>query len=67
MRLRAPDLDLVPSAEEALRSAFRRLRIGAVFGSIYRVNGRTYHTAVVINSRGELVERCAKLMLAGEK
>ena len=36
-------------------------------GSIYRVNGRTYDTAVVFDSRGELVERYGKVMLAGEK
>lgn len=65
--LKAPDLELVPAAEETIRAACARLRIGAVFGSIYRVNGRTYNTAVIVNSGGRLVERYAKLMLAGEK
>jgi omega-amidase len=66
-RIRAPDIELVPAAEEAIRLACRRLRIGAVIGSIYRINGRTYNTAVVFDSHGNLVERYAKLMLAGEK
>lgn len=65
--LKAPDLELVPAAEEAIRAACGRLRIGAVFGSIHRIRDKTYNTAVVINSRGELVERYGKLMLAGEK
>jgi predicted amidohydrolase len=36
-------------------------------GSIHKVNGKTYNTAVVFDSRGRLVERYGKLMLAGEK
>ena len=66
-RIKAPDVELVPAAEETIRAACRRLRIAAVVGSIYRINGRTYNTAVVFDSRGNLVERYAKLMLAGEK
>jgi predicted amidohydrolase len=57
----------VAAAEEQIRQSCRRLRIAAVVGSIHRVNGRTFNTAVVFNSRGELVERYGKLMLAGEK
>jgi predicted amidohydrolase len=66
-RIKAPDAELVPAAEEAIRAACRRLRIAAVVGSIYRINGRTYNTAVIFDSRGKLVERYAKLMPAGEK
>lgn len=58
---------LAPAAEEQIRAACQRLRIAAVVGSIYQINGRTYNTAVVFNSKGQLVERYAKVMLAGEK
>jgi predicted amidohydrolase len=57
----------VAAAEEEIRQTCRNRRIAAVLGSIYRVNGRAYDTAVVFDSRGELVERYGKVMLAGEK
>jgi len=57
----------VAAAEEKIRGACKRLGIAAVFGSIYSAGERTYNTAVVYSSRGELVERYAKVMLAGEK
>jgi len=57
----------VLKAEEAIARTCRTRGIAAVFGSIYRVGPRTYNTAVVISSKGELVERFGKLMLAGEK
>jgi omega-amidase len=57
----------VLKAEEAISRTCRTRQIAAVFGSIYRQGSRTYNTAVVINSKGELVERFGKLMLAGEK
>jgi predicted amidohydrolase len=57
----------VTAAEEEIRQTCRLRKIAAVVGSIYRVNGRTYDTAVVFDSRGELVERYGKVMLAGEK
>ncbi len=57
----------IVAAEDQIRSACRRLGIAAVLGSVYKTAERTYNTAVVFNSRGELVERYAKLMLAGEK
>lgn len=57
----------VVAAEEEIRLACRADKIAAVFGSIYRINGRTFNTAVVFNSKGELVERYGKLQLAGEK
>jgi predicted amidohydrolase len=55
------------AAEETLRQACRDKKIAVVFGSVYKVNGRAYDTAVVFNSRGELVERYGKMHLAGEK
>ncbi len=57
----------VAAAEEEIRQTCRNRRIATVLGSIYRVNGRAYDTAVVFDSRGELVERYGKVMLAGEK
>jgi predicted amidohydrolase len=59
--------DEVATAEEQLRVTCGKRKIAAVFGSIYRINGRTFDTAVVFNSRGELVERYGKLQLAGER
>lgn len=62
-----PSADEVAAAEERIRTACRSGRIAAVVGSIYKVNGRAYNTAVVFDSRGELVERYGKMFLAGEK
>jgi predicted amidohydrolase/HEAT repeat protein len=59
--------DEVARAEEQIGAVCGQRKIAVVFGSIYRINGRTYDTAMVINSRGELVERYGKLQLAGEK
>lgn len=59
--------EAVAQAEESIREVCQRRRIAAVVGSIHRVNGKTFNTAVVIDSRGELVERYGKVMLAGEK
>lgn len=55
------------TAEEQLGSVCRDNKIAAVFGSVYKINGRAYDTAVVINSRGERLERYGKMYLAGEK
>jgi predicted amidohydrolase len=57
----------IAEAEEGIRRACRTGKIAALVGSIYKVNGRAYNTAVVFDSRGELVERYAKMYLAGEK
>ena len=57
----------IASAEEELRQTCRDKKIGAVFGSVYKVNGHAYDAAVVVNSRGEMVERYGKIYLAGEK
>lgn len=64
-RIEAPG-EAVLAAEERIRDVCQKSRIAAVFGSIYRVNDRTYNTAVVIDSHGRLVERYGKVMLAGE-
>ena len=57
----------IATAEEELRQTCRDKKIAAVFGSVYKVNGHVYDTAVVVNSRGEMVERYGKVYLAGEK
>jgi predicted amidohydrolase len=57
----------VVAAESELRGICRRKGIAAVFGSVYKVNGRIYNSAVVVDSRGEVVERYGKVYLAGEK
>jgi len=57
----------VSAAEEEIRQTCGTRKIAAVVGSIYKINGRTYVTAVVFDSRGDLRERYGKLMLAGEK
>ncbi len=62
-----PSGQAVLDAEEEIRLTCQKKKIGAVVGSIYRIDGRTYDAAVVFNSRGELVERYGKVMLAGEK
>jgi predicted amidohydrolase len=57
----------VAAAEEQIRTLCREKKIAAIVGSVYKVNGRTYNSAVVFDSRGELAERYAKVYLAGEQ
>jgi predicted amidohydrolase len=57
----------ITAAEDEVRQTCRDKKISAVFGSVYKVNGHTYDAAVVVNSRGEMVERYGKIYLAGEK
>jgi predicted amidohydrolase len=59
--------EAIAAAEERIRTFCREKKIAAIVGSVYKVNGRTYNSAVVFNSRGELIERYAKVYLAGEK
>jgi len=56
----------VSMAEEQIRQICRNRRIAAIIGSIYKVHGRIYNTALVFDSRGALVERYGKIYLAGE-
>ena len=57
----------VADAEEKIRVTCREKGIAAIFGSVYKVNGRIYNSAVVIDSKGELLERYGKVYLAGER
>ncbi|HEU0139427.1 MAG TPA: carbon-nitrogen hydrolase family protein [Bryobacteraceae bacterium] len=59
--------EAIAAAEEKIRACCGQKKIAAIVGSVYKVNGRTYNSAVVFSSRGELVERYAKIYLAGEK
>ncbi|MBE7541920.1 MAG: carbon-nitrogen hydrolase family protein [Bryobacteraceae bacterium] len=63
----APTAEEIAEAEGAIAAACRRRGIAAVVGSIYKTNGKTFNTAVVIDAKGEVVERYGKVMLAGEK
>jgi predicted amidohydrolase len=54
----------IAAAEERLQQTCREKKIAAVFGSVYKVNGHTYDTAVVFDSSGKLVERYGKIYLA---
>jgi predicted amidohydrolase len=57
----------IEKAEAEVARACARWNIAAVVGSVYKSSTRAYDTAIVINSKGELIERYGKLMLAGEK
>lgn len=57
----------IAAAEEQIREFCRQKKIAAIFGSVYKVNGRTYNSAVILDSQGQLIERYAKIHLAGEK
>ena len=63
----APSIVEVEAAEKELAQACLNSKIAAVIGSVYKVNGHLYDTAVVFNSHGKLVERYGKIYLAGEK
>lgn len=61
------DPQAVAAAEENIRVTCREKKIAAIFGSVYKVNGRIFNTAVVFDSHGELVDRYGKVHLAGEQ
>jgi predicted amidohydrolase len=62
-----PSADEIAQAEDRLRQTCRERKIAAIFGSVYKVNGHAYDSAVVFDSHGELIERYGKIYLAGEK
>jgi predicted amidohydrolase len=57
----------IASAERAIQDTCRTTGIAVVLGSVYKIHGHAYDTAVVIDSNGEVVERYGKLFLAGEQ
>lgn len=56
----------VERAEQRIAQTCARRKIAAVVGTVTRAGGKLYNAALVINSRGETVERYGKLQLAGE-
>jgi predicted amidohydrolase len=61
------DAGAVAAAEEKIRVVCRQKKIAAILGSVYKINGRIFNTAVVFDSHGELVDRYGKVYLAGEQ
>jgi predicted amidohydrolase len=61
------DAKEVAAAEEKIRAVCKQKKIAAIFGSVYKINGRIFNTAVVFDSQGELVDRYGKVYLAGEQ
>lgn len=57
----------VAKAENEVAQACGRGRIAVVLGTVYARGGKLYDAVVVINSKGEVVERYGKLQLAGEQ
>jgi len=63
----APSAVEIEIAEKQLQKTCRDTKIAAVIGSVYKVNGRAYDAAVVLDSHGAMVERYGKVYLAGEE
>ncbi|MCX6624320.1 MAG: carbon-nitrogen hydrolase family protein [Acidobacteria bacterium] len=59
--------EAILAAEESIRRVCAAKKLAVVFGSVYKINGKAYNTAVVFDSSGTLVERYGKVMLAGEQ
>ena len=60
------DAVAVTKAEEEIGRVCARRKIAAIVGTVHTAGGKTYNAALVIDSRGEVVERYGKLQLAGE-
>lgn len=60
------DAEAVRRAEGEIARTCAQRKIAAVVGTMHTVRGRTYNAALVISSKGEVVERYGKLQLAGE-
>lgn len=56
----------VARAEERIARLCARRKIAAVVGTVNGIGGKQYNAALVVNSKGEVVERYGKLQLAGE-
>ncbi len=65
--IRTDSAEAIDAAEKSIRAVCRDRRIAAIVGSVHKINGKTFNTAIVIDKQGELVERYGKVMLAGEK
>jgi len=54
-------------AETALRQTCRENKIAAVVGTAHKTAQHIYNAALVVDAEGQVVERYAKMYLAGEK
>jgi omega-amidase len=63
----SPSAAEITIAEGQLQQTCREVKIAAVIGSVYKINGRAYDAAVVFDSHGAIVERYGKVYLAGEQ
>ncbi|MBI4889678.1 MAG: carbon-nitrogen hydrolase family protein [Acidobacteria bacterium] len=61
------DAAAVAQAEAEIIRLCAKLRIAIVLGTVYPAGGKLFNAALIVNSRGEVVERFGKLQLAGEK
>lgn len=58
--------EAVGEAQREIAAVCARRRIAAIVGTIYEAGGKVFNAAMVVNSKGETVERYGKLQLAGE-
>ncbi len=58
--------EAVGEAEREIAAVCARRRIAAIVGTVYEAGGKVFNAALVVNSKGETVERYGKLQLAGE-
>jgi len=56
----------VGEAEREIAAVCARRNIAAIVGTVYEAGGNAFNAALVVNSKGETVERYGKLQLAGE-
>lgn len=57
----------IEKAEAEIAAACARGRIAAVVGTVHAKAGKLYNAALVLNAKGDVVERYGKLQLAGEE
>lgn len=58
--------EAVGEAEREIAAVCARRKIAAIVGTVYEAGGKVFNAALVVNSKGETVERYGKLQLAGE-
>lgn len=65
-QIRGTTGERIEKAIQAVASACGELRVAAIIGSPTREGARLYNSAIVINSRGAVIERYHKVQLAEE-
>lgn len=58
--------EAVGEAEREIAAVCARRRIATIVGTVYEAGGKVFNAALVVNSKGETVERYGKLQVAGE-